>query len=76
MPRTGGIARRVDAAYCGLFIGVGADVRTGRPLFKFAAKLLSEWACHASARDHENGIDRGNAPVLKADPGEARRGSD
>jgi hypothetical protein len=55
--RTGGIARSVDTPYRGLLIRAGADKRTGRAFFKFATKLFSERAGHASTRAREDCVD-------------------
>jgi hypothetical protein len=74
--RTGGIARSVDTPHSRLFIRAGADKRAGRAFFKFATKLFSERAGHASAKVREDCIDGSDAPVLQAEPGESRRVSE
>jgi hypothetical protein len=74
--RTSGIARSVDTPYGGLLIRASADKRAGRAFFKFATKLFSEWAGHASARAREECIDGSDAPVAQAEPGESRRVSE
>jgi hypothetical protein len=74
--RTGGIARGVDTPYGGLLIRARADKRARRAFFKFATKLFSERAGHASARAGEDCIDGSDAPVVQAEPGESRRVSE
>ena len=69
----GGIARSVDTPYGGLLIPASAEKKAGRAFVKFAAKLFSERAGHASARVDEDGIDRANSPVVQAEPGESGR---
>jgi len=69
----GGITRSVDTPYGGLLIPTSADKKAGRAFVKFAAKLFSERAGHASARVDEEGIDRANSPVVQAEPGESGR---
>ena len=68
-----GITRSVDTPYGGLLIPTSADKKAGRAFVKFAAKLFSERAGHASARVDEEGIDRANSPVVQAEPGESGR---
>src|SRR5262249_37487423 len=47
-----------------------------RAFFKFATKLFSERAGHASARAHKDCIDRSDAAIIQAEPGEGGRVSD
>src|SRR5215510_1900457 len=68
VPRTSGIARSVDTRYGGLFICAGADKTAGRAFVKFATKLFSERAGHASARVRKERIDGNGAPVVQLEP--------
>jgi hypothetical protein len=70
--RTGGIARSVDTRYGGLLIRARADKSARRAFLKFATKLFSERASHASARVREDCIDGSDAPVVQAEPRETR----
>jgi hypothetical protein len=74
--RTGGISCGVNTPYGGLLIRAGADKRAGRAFFKFATKLFSKRAGHASARVREDCIDGSDAPVVQAEPGESGRASE
>jgi hypothetical protein len=69
----GGITRSVDTPYGGLLIPTSADKKAGRAFVKFAAKLFSERASHASAGVDEEGVDRANSPIVQAEPGESWR---